>query len=150
MSFYYLYPDALSYMAAFEHSLTSIYSKPVLNTKTIVMPNLQITARHRVHHGKLDEFKKATEQCLSLVKEKDKDTLQFDCYFSEDQSECVFRETYPDSNALIAHIGNIGEAFGKQLQLADFEAEIYGSPSQELLNAIAGLKVKIYSPFQAK
>jgi quinol monooxygenase YgiN len=112
------------------------------------MPNLQVTARHRIHNGKLEEFKKATEQCLSLVNEKDKNTLQFDCYFNQDQTECVFRETYPDSNALLVHIGNIGDAFGKQLQLADFEAEIYGSPSEELLQAVAGLKIKVYSPYQ--
>ena len=114
------------------------------------MANLQVTARHRIHDGKLDEFKKATEQCLSVVKEKDKDTLQFDCYFNQDQTECVFRETYPDSNALLVHIKNISEPFGKQLQLADFDAEIYGSPSQELLNAIAGFKIKVYSYFQGK
>ena len=114
------------------------------------MNNLQITSRWRIHDGKLDEYKKLAEQCLAITKEKDKDTLQFDWYLSQDQTECVLRETYPDSNALLIHIANLGDLFGTLLQVADLDAEIYGSPSQELLDATAGLKKKVYSFYQGK
>lgn len=114
------------------------------------MHNLQITSRWRIHGGKLEEFKKVAEQCLSITKEKDKDTLVFDWYFNEDQTECVIIETYPHSNALLVHISNLGDIFGKLLQVGDFESEIYGSPSDELLNATAGLKKKVYSFYQGK
>jgi hypothetical protein len=39
------------------------------------MNNLQVTARFTIHDGKLEEFKNLAEECLSIVKEKDKDTL---------------------------------------------------------------------------
>jgi quinol monooxygenase YgiN len=112
------------------------------------MSNLEITARLKIHNGQLEEFKKLAEECLSLVKAKDKDTLQYDWYFDEKQTECVVRETYPDSNALLAHIGNLGEVFGKLLALGDFSLEIYGQPSDELLKALSGLKFKVYNFFQ--
>ncbi len=112
------------------------------------MNNLQVTARFRIHDGKLEEFKSFAEECLSIVKEKDKDTLQYDWFFSEDQTECHLRETYPDSNALLAHLQNIGDIFGKLLSLGDFYAEVYGNPSEQLLKATAGLHVKVYSFYQ--
>jgi quinol monooxygenase YgiN len=112
------------------------------------MSNLQITARYQIHNGKLEEYKKLAEECLSLVKAKDKDTLQFDWYFDEEQTECVLRETYPDSNALLAHLGNIGELLGKLLAVGDFSAEVYGQPSDELLKATSGLKLKVYTFYQ--
>jgi len=112
------------------------------------MNNLQVTARFTIQNGKFDEFRNTAKECLSIVKERDKDTLQYNWYFSEDQRECHLRETYPDSNALLAHLGNIGDLFGKLLALGDFYAEIYGEPSQELLKATAGLHLKVYSFFQ--
>ncbi|MCY7351840.1 MAG: hypothetical protein LH606_14440, partial [Cytophagaceae bacterium] len=62
--------------------------------------------------------------------------------------ECVLRETYPDSNALLAHLGNIGELFGKLVALGDFSAEVYGQPSEELLQATSGLNIKVYTFYQ--
>jgi len=69
-------------------------------------------------------------------------------YFDESQKECVLRETYPDSNALLTHLGNIGELFGKLVALGDFSAEVYGQPSEELLQATTGLNIKVYTFFQ--
>ena len=112
------------------------------------MNNLQITARYQIHNGKLAEFKKIAEECHSIVKTKDKDTLQYDWYFDESQTECVLRETYPDSNALLTHLKNIGKLGGKIVALSDFSAEIYGQPSEELLQAISGLNIKVYTFFQ--
>ncbi|MDN3688555.1 putative quinol monooxygenase [Cyclobacterium jeungdonense] len=112
------------------------------------MSNLQISARFQIHNGKLEAFKKLAKECLSVVKTKDKDTLQYDWYFDKEQTECVLRETYPDSNALLAHLGNLGDLFGKILSLGEFSAEVYGQPSEELLNATSGLKIKIYTFYQ--
>jgi quinol monooxygenase YgiN len=112
------------------------------------MNNLVTVARFQIHTGKLAEFKKVAEECNSITKEKDKDTLQYDWYFDEAQTECVVRETYPDSNALLTHLANIGDLFGKLASLGTFSGEIYGQPSQELLQATTGLNIKVYSFFQ--
>ena len=112
------------------------------------MENLQITARYQIYNGNLAAFKKIAEECLSIVKAKDKDTLQYDWYIDESQTECVLRETYPDSDALLSHLGNIGDLFGKLVALGDFSAEIYGQPSEELLKVTSGLNIKIYNFYQ--
>ena len=88
------------------------------------------------------------EKCLSIVKAKDKDTLQYDWYFDGSQTECVVREKYPDSKALLVHLGNIGELFGKLVALGEFSAEVYGEPSEELLQATKGLNIKVYTFYQ--
>ena len=85
-----------------------------------------------------------------ITKERDKQTLQFAWYFNEGQTECVISETYPDSTALLVHNGNLGDLFGKLLEVADFKSEIYGKPSQELLNATTGLKKEVYFFYQGK
>jgi quinol monooxygenase YgiN len=65
------------------------------------MKNLQITARFQIHNGQLIAFKRLAEECLSIVKAKDMATLQYDWYFDLAQTECVIRETYLDSMALL-------------------------------------------------
>ena len=80
------------------------------------MKNLQVTARFKIHDGKLEEFKKLAAECLSVTIEKDQNTLQYDWFFNKDQTECVLREKYTDSNALLAHLGNLGDLFGEILE----------------------------------
>ena len=114
------------------------------------MNKIQFTARFRIHAGKLDEAKKIAFECMAIVKEKEegKGALQYDWFFSTDQTECVVRETYADSNAVLAHMGNLGEPLGQILAISDFELEIYGDMSEELQKAVAALDPKVYSFFQ--
>lgn len=112
------------------------------------MSNLYLSARYQIHDGKLEEFKKLAKEGLAVVKAKDENILQYDWYFDQEQTECVFRERYSDSNALLAHIGNLGDLLGKFFSLGEFSAEIYGHPSEELIKATSGLKIKVYTFYQ--
>lgn len=47
----------------------------------------------------------------------------------------------------MAHLANIGEPFGRLIEMAGFKAEIYGEMSEEFSNAAQGLDVKVYSFF---
>ncbi len=113
------------------------------------MNNLQLTARFVIHDGQLDKFKKVAEACMHSTKEKDTGTLQYDWYFNNEGTECVVRETYVDSDAILAHIGNLGPLLGELLAISDFYPELYGAPSEALVNATAALKPKVYSHFQS-
>jgi quinol monooxygenase YgiN len=112
------------------------------------MSQLQVTARLTVHEGKLDEFKSVARASMTSVREKDSGTSQYDWFFNEDQSVCVVRETYASSEAILEHIGNLGDLMGQLLGTADMELEVFGEPSAELVEASAGLSPKVYSPFQ--
>lgn len=111
------------------------------------MNEIQVTARCKVFPGKLDEFKKAAAACVQSVRDKDQHTSQYDWFFSQDQSECVVRERYPNSDAVMQHIGNLGPLLEGLVQTCELSIEVYGKPSQELIDASAGLDLEIYDFF---
>jgi quinol monooxygenase YgiN len=119
-----------------------------VNQKKYKMKQLTATALFKIKEGKLEEFKQFIPSLISAVKEKDPGTLTYDWYLNEDNMECVVLETYSDSQAVLAHSGNVGELLQKILEVADLSLQLYGNPSEELKNAIVGMDVKIY-PFHS-
>ena len=113
------------------------------------MNKIQLTARAVIHEGKLDEFKALAAECMRTVREKDSGTVQYDWFFNEAQTECVVLEAYRDSQAVLEHNANIGATLGAILAISDCTFEVYGTPSPKLLEAAAGLSIKVYSPFQS-
>ena len=114
------------------------------------MKEIQLTVSLKIHSGKLEDFKTIAAECMNIVREKDTGTLQYDWFFNQDQTECHVREQYRDSEAILEHMGNLGENFGRLLAITDFSAKVYGSPSEALLKATEGLNLAIYSSFQKK
>jgi len=109
------------------------------------MKNIQLTAKFKIHEGKVEEFKRIAAECVTAVQKNEPGALQYDWFFNPDQTECIVRETYVDSNAVLVHMGNVGELLGQLLGMGDFELEIFGNISEELKNAAAGLNPKVYS-----
>jgi len=112
------------------------------------MNEIQVMAHCTIHPGKLQELKVLAERCLSIVRQKDKNTLQYDWFFNKDQTECVVREKYRDSGAVLQHVANLGDAMGQLLGLCEMSIEIYGEPSVELVKATASLDVTVYRHHQ--
>jgi len=96
------------------------------------MEQIKATALFKIKEGKLEEFKQLIPVLISTVKEKDPGTLTYDWY--------------TDSQAVLAHAGNVGDHLQKVLEVADLSIELYGNPSEELRNAIETMAPKIY-PF---
>jgi len=113
------------------------------------MSALQVTARLTIHDGKLAEFKEVAAACMQSVREKDSGTLQYDWFLNPDGTECVVRETYRDSDAVLEHVGNLGDTMGALLAVCDMDLEVYGSPSAELVAATTDLAPKVYSHVQS-
>lgn len=111
------------------------------------MKEIQITAKFKIHKGKLEDFKKIADDCVVAVakNEKGKGAIQYDWFFSPDETECSVREIFADSNAVLAHMGNVGEMLGQLLAMSDFELEVYGNPTEKLQQASAPLNPKVYS-----
>ena len=108
------------------------------------MTELKVVARLKIHDGKLDDFNALAAECRRIVKEKDQGTLQYDWFLNDDQTECVVLERYQNSEALIDHMSNLGETLGQLFSTGDFSAEVFGSPSTEVLNASEGLEFVFY------
>lgn len=113
----------------------------------MIMNEIHAIAKFKIHKGKVEEFKKIATECIAKVKENEegKGALYYDWFFDPDQSECAVREGYTDSNAVLAHMGNVGEELGQLLSMSEFQIEIYGNMSAELQQASAALNPKVYS-----
>jgi quinol monooxygenase YgiN len=112
------------------------------------MEQLKISARWKIYEGKFEEFKKLSTECHATVMQKNPDHLQYDWYFNDELRECIVLETYADSNALLMHLSVVGDYLGRLLALGEFAPEVYGNPSQALLDATASLNKKIYYFYQ--
>src|SRR3989454_12500973 len=113
------------------------------------MSELQAIARLKIHHGKLEEFKRLAVKCMESVRTRDSGTLQYDWFFSDDHSECVVHERYRDSDALLEHTANLGQTMDALFETCSVSGEIFGTPSPELMKALEGHNVRIYSPYQS-
>ena len=116
------------------------------------MSKIQVSANIRIPKGMLEEFQEHAAECLKQVKQKDRETLQYDWFLNSDKTECEIREIYKSSEAVLKHQSNIREPllalfkkFGSPSSLA-----IYGDPSTELVQyaKASGIEVKIFTFLQ--
>lgn len=108
------------------------------------MDRIQVSARFAIQPGKFEEFAAIGAECVEIVQTKDSGTLQYDWFYNEGHDECVVRETYVDSDALLEHIEHVGEHLGRLIEISEIAIELYGDPSEELLEASASLPVTVY------
>lgn len=110
------------------------------------MKDIQVTARLKIHEGKLPQFRKIAALCIQSVHKKDTRTIRYDWFINNDQTECVVREHYQDSDAVMEHMANLGDLLGQLRSTADMSLEVYGNLSDALLAATEGLDMKTYIP----
>ena len=60
------------------------------------------------------------------------------------ETECIAIDSYASSEAVLAHIRNVGPTMRKLRQLADVSVELLGSPSPALLEALSFRSDGIY------
>lgn len=111
------------------------------------MSELQGIGRFKFHGNELEEFKRLSAQAMEIVRAKDTGTLQYEIYFSDDQSECIVLERYRDSEALAEHAANLGELGQAILATGLVSSELLGEPGAELRAALADSPVRLFTPF---
>ena len=97
----------------------------------------------------LGEFKSLVNRCIEIVREKDSGTLQYDWFLNADGTECVLRERYRDSDAVLEHASNLGDLTRRFMSISDPDVEIYGAPTDVLLEALAALQPRVYSAYRS-
>ena len=85
---------------------------------------------------------------LESVRTKDTGTLHYAVYFNSDQTECIVHEHYRNSEALLEHMANLGDAMQAIFETRTASGEILGTPSPALRKALEGTVVKIFTPYQ--
>jgi quinol monooxygenase YgiN len=94
--------------------------------------------RFKFEEGKLEEFKRLSDQCAEIVRTKDTGTLQYETFINEDQSECIVIERFRDSQALIEHSEHLSEMMEAILATGVVSGELLGDPSDEVRANLAG------------
>jgi len=112
---------------------------------------IQVTATvPRIPKDNLSEFKRLAGEALEITADEPY-VLQYDWFFNADESKCVVREIYADSDAVLSHLGLVGDLLGKIIEVGGgIEIEVFGDPSDALLEATAALQPSVYAYFQGK
>ena len=100
--------------------------------------------------GNVSEFKQLATELLEVAR-GEPGTLEYDWFFSDDGTQCVVRETYASSDAVLVHLGNVGPSLGRLVELGGgLGLEVFGEPSATLRDAIASFEPLVYSHVQGK
>jgi len=110
------------------------------------MRPIKLTAKFKIKPGNLEAFKAIIPKMIAEVMENDPGTLVYEWFLNEELMECVVWEVYENSEAVLAHTGNVGGLLDQLSELSEPTIEIYGAPNKDLLEAAEGLGIKIY-PF---
>ncbi len=115
------------------------------------MEQLQVTATFpAIAPENLADFKRLAADILALTA-SEAGLLQYDWFFSPDETRCLVRETYASSNAVLAHLANVGDRLGTMVELGGgLEVDMFGDPSAELREAAAAFQPAVYAFFQGK
>ena len=93
-------------------------------------------ARFKIHPGKAAEFKALATECVRIVREREPQTALYEWFLNADQTECVAIDSYASSDAVFAHIKNVGPTMRKVRQVADISVVLLGTPSPALIDAL--------------
>ena len=113
------------------------------------MKEIKGIARVKFLPGKLDEWKRLTEQAMEIVRTKDTGTLQYEIFFNADETEAIVFERYRDADAALEHFANIGHLMEPLMATASITGEVLGSPNAEMRKNLTGDQPKLFTPWLA-
>jgi quinol monooxygenase YgiN len=113
------------------------------------MDEIKGIARVKFRPGKLEEWKRLTEQAMEIVRTRDPGTLQYEVFFNDDESEAIVFERYRDADAALEHFANIGHLMESLLAAATVTGEILGTPNETMRGQLGDSEPKLFTPWMA-
>jgi quinol monooxygenase YgiN len=97
-----------------------------------------------VQAGRENDFRTLMTEMVNATQENETGTLNYEWATSADGKVCHLYERYADSVAVMIHLSTFGDKFAARFleALKPVRFVVYGSPSQEVKNALAG-----FNPF---
>ena len=111
------------------------------------MNEIKGIARVTFRPGKVEEWKRLTEQAMEIVRTKDTGTLQYEIFFNEDESEAIVYERYRDADAALEHFSNISHLMGPIMATASVTGEVLGTPNAKMKEQLRGDQPKLFTPW---
>jgi quinol monooxygenase YgiN len=114
------------------------------------MSSIQFTATFpSIPAHNLAAFKEVAARLMAATR-TEAGNLQYDWFFSDDETQCVVREAYVDSDAVFVHSANVGELIGEMGDIGgDMRVEAFGDLSDQLRDLMASMDAAVYRPFQS-
>jgi quinol monooxygenase YgiN len=100
---------------------------------------LQVIARVKVRPGKLEGFTAQAAEILRLAQEQDTQTLRYDWFLNEDETECEVHEAYLSERGLIEHnqhVVAVRDAWFRDFAF-DHRMSVYGEISPHMSDLFA-------------
>ena len=113
------------------------------------MDEIKGIARVKFHPGKVEEWKRLTEEALEIVRTKDSGTLQYEIFFNEDETEALVFERYRDADAALEHFSNISHLMAPIMATASVTGEVLGTPNAKMKEMLGGGVPKLFTPWIA-
>ena len=113
------------------------------------MDEIKGIARVKFHPGKVEEWKRLSEEAMEIVRTKDRGTLQYEIFFNEDESEAVVFERYRDADAAIEHFSNISHLLEPIMATASVTGEVLGTPNAKMKEELRKGGPKLFTPWIA-
>ena len=139
--------------ATSKSSVATPFGRPVRsNLHTVdwdrAMEEIKGIARVNIDPGKLEEWKRLTEQAMDIVRTRDPGTPQYEVFFNDDESEASVFERYRDADAALEHYANISHLMEPLMATATVTGEALGTPN-DTMRAQHGDQPKLFTPWMA-
>jgi quinol monooxygenase YgiN len=79
----------------------------------------------------ISRYKELSTEAIAKT-EGEPGVLQYEWYLDEENGECVILETYKDSDAVQAHLMNVGEILPQLIELGEMQVEVLGDIDEQL------------------
>jgi quinol monooxygenase YgiN len=106
-------------------------------------------ARVKFHPGKVEEWKRLSEEAMEIVRTRDTGTLQYEIFFNEDETEAMVFERYRDADAAIEHFSNISHLMEPIMGTASVTGEVLGTPNANMKELLAKGGPRLFTPWLA-
>jgi quinol monooxygenase YgiN len=104
------------------------------------MGHITLLAEIDIQPGRLPEFKAVVAEMVSAVQANEPGALRYDWYVSDDGTQDWNVEVFADSEAVVAHMANVGDLVPKLESVAAFRrVEVLGDLSEEGMAALGAL-----------
>lgn len=101
---------------------------------------IQYTVEWTIKPGGLAGFKELAQKKVIPMVKSESGMLGYQWYFNEDESKCYTIEWLANSDAIMAHLGNVGEDLPKFFAFSDITRfEVFGNPNAQTKEALKGL-----------
>ncbi len=101
-----------------------------------------------VTEGQLSNLKSLMKELVAATKDSEPGTLCYEWSLNPENDLCHIYERYVDSPAAKAHLGTFLDKYAARLMETGTPTrfDVYGAPSDEVVNVLNGLGAKYMSP----